>query len=160
MLRVDNLDMQRILLSVWLIAAVARAVAQVPAAELLKPPANARHFVSRSPVGSGPAAQTITLWTITGMSTSPLPIWADSRNKFFGVAFGLAWLPDAYAGEQARIEETQAKAMAAQAPGLVRSLVKVPPGPVAFIGVRLFDADADADADALRSAAGYSGRPK
>jgi hypothetical protein len=36
--------------------------------------------------------------------------------------------------------------------------VKVPPGPVAFIGVRLFDADADADA--LRSAAGYSGRPK
>src|SRR5262249_41346739 len=30
----------------------------------------------------------------------------------------------------------------AQAPGLAKSLVKVPPGPVAFTGVRLFDADA------------------
>ena len=32
--------------------------------------------------------------------------------------------------------------MAAQAPGLVKSLVTVPAGPVAFTGVRLFDADA------------------
>jgi imidazolonepropionase-like amidohydrolase len=32
--------------------------------------------------------------------------------------------------------------MAAQAPGLAKSLVKVPAGPVAFTGVRLFDADA------------------
>ncbi len=40
------------------------------------------------------------------------------------------------------IEEAQAKATAAQAPGLAKSLVKVPAGPVAFTGVRLFDADA------------------
>ena len=33
-------------------------------------------------------------------------------------------------------------AMAAQAPGLAKSLVTVPAGPVAFTGVRLFDADA------------------
>ena len=32
--------------------------------------------------------------------------------------------------------------MAAQAPGLMRKLVTVPDGPVAFTGVRLFDADA------------------
>ena len=31
--------------------------------------------------------------------------------------------------------------MAAQAPGLVKALVSVPTGPVAFTGVRLFDAD-------------------
>jgi imidazolonepropionase-like amidohydrolase len=93
-------------------------------------------------VGTGTARQTITLWTVTGISTSPLAIWADGNNKFFGLALGLAWLPEAYAGEQKRIEEAQAAALAAQAPGLVKSLVTVPGGPVAFTGVRLFDADA------------------
>jgi imidazolonepropionase-like amidohydrolase len=92
-------------------------------------------------VGSGAAKQTITLWAISGISTSPLPVWADANSKFFGVAFGLAWLPEAYAGEQARIQDAQASAMAAQAPALVKSLVKVPTGPVAFTDVRLFDAE-------------------
>ena len=92
-------------------------------------------------VGSGAAKQTITLWAISGISTSPLPVWADANNKFFGVAFGLAWLPEAYAGEQARIQDAQASAMAAQAPALLKSLVRVPAGPVAFSGVRLFDAE-------------------
>src|SRR4029453_18479820 len=92
-------------------------------------------------VGSGAAKQTITLWAIAGISTSPLPVWADTNNKFFGVAFGLAWLPEAYAGEQARIQDAQARAMAAQAPALLKSLVTVPAGPVAFSGVRLVDAE-------------------
>ena len=92
-------------------------------------------------VGSGAAKQTITLWAISGISTSPLPVWADANNKFFGVAFGLAWLPEAYAGEQARIQDAQANALAAQAPALLKSLVTVPAGPVAFSGVRLFDAE-------------------
>jgi len=43
--------MHRILVSVWLTAAVASALAQVPAAELAKPPANARHFVIQSTGG-------------------------------------------------------------------------------------------------------------
>jgi imidazolonepropionase-like amidohydrolase len=93
-------------------------------------------------VGTGAGRQTITLWSVTGIGTSPVPIWADTRNKFFGLTVGLAWLPDAYAGEQKNIEAAQAKAMAAQAPGLVNALVTVPAGPVAFTGVRLFDADA------------------
>jgi imidazolonepropionase-like amidohydrolase len=93
-------------------------------------------------VGSGSSRQTITLWSVTGIGTSPLPIWADSSNKFFALTLGLAWLPEAYAGEQVKIEAAQAAAMAAQAPGLAKSLVTVPAGPVAFTGVRLFDADA------------------
>ena len=92
-------------------------------------------------VGAGGTARTITLWAVTGISPSPLPIWADADNKFFGVSFGLAWLPDTYAGEQKKIEQAQAQALAAQAPGLVKALVTVPTGPVAFTGVRLFDAD-------------------
>jgi len=93
-------------------------------------------------VGTGAARQAITLWAITGISTSPLPVWADASSRFFGVSFGIAWLPEAYAGEQSKIEEAQAKAMAAQAPGLVKALVTVPAAPVVFTGVRLFDADA------------------
>jgi imidazolonepropionase-like amidohydrolase len=93
-------------------------------------------------VGSGAAAQTIALWAITGIGTSPLPIWADTNNKFFALASGLAWLPDAYAGEQSKIENAQAKALATQAPGLAKTLVAMPAGPAAFTGVRLFDADA------------------
>src|SRR5262252_2971571 len=43
--------MHRMLVSVWLAAAVASAFAQVPAAELAEPPANARHFVIQSTGG-------------------------------------------------------------------------------------------------------------
>jgi imidazolonepropionase-like amidohydrolase len=93
-------------------------------------------------VGNGPARQTITLWSVTGIGTSPLPVWADANHKFFAITLGIAWLPDAYAGEQTKIEAAQAAAMAEQAPGLAKTLVTVPAGPVAFTGVRLFDADA------------------
>jgi imidazolonepropionase-like amidohydrolase len=93
-------------------------------------------------VGTGATKQTITLWAITGIGTSPLPVWADAHNKFFALTVGLAWLPEAYAKEQARIEEAQAKAVAAQAPTLFKALVKAPTSAVAFTGVALFDADA------------------
>jgi imidazolonepropionase-like amidohydrolase len=93
-------------------------------------------------VGSGASQQTITLWAISGLSTSPLPYWADANNKFFGVSFGIAWLPEAYAGEQKKIEDAQARAMSARMPALTRSLVTTPSAPVAFTHVKLFDADA------------------
>jgi imidazolonepropionase-like amidohydrolase len=92
-------------------------------------------------VGRGASTQTITLWAITGVSTSPMPLWSDAKNKFFGLTAGMAWLPDAYAGEQSKMEAAQAKALAAQAPDLLKELVRTPAGPVAFTGVRLFDAD-------------------
>jgi hypothetical protein len=43
--------MHRMLVSVWLTAAGASALAQVPAAELAQPPANARHFIIQSTGG-------------------------------------------------------------------------------------------------------------
>src|SRR5215471_16488778 len=46
-------------------------------------------------VGDGAAKRTITLWAVTGVSNSPLPMWADADNKFFAVASGIAWLPEA-----------------------------------------------------------------
>src|SRR5689334_3870830 len=92
-------------------------------------------------IGGGAGRQTITLWTITGISTSPVPLWADAANRFFAFAVGLAWLPEAYAAEQSKIQDAQARAMAAQAPALARTLARTPTAPVAFTNVRTFDAD-------------------
>lgn len=93
-------------------------------------------------VGEGATKQPINLWSITGISGSPVPVWADAQGQFFGLTLGLAWLPETYAGELAKLDKAQAAAVAQQAPGLVKSLLKVPAGPVAFTNVRLFDADA------------------
>ena len=93
-------------------------------------------------IGDGAAKQAVTSWAITGVSNSPVPMWADANDKFFGLTFGLAWLPEAYAGEMTKMETAQAAAMAARAPALRKSLLKTPEGPVAFTHVRLFDADA------------------
>ena len=92
-------------------------------------------------VGEGASKQTVTLWAVTGIGNTPFPVWADASNKFFGATLGLNWLPEAYAKEDRKLEKVQAVAMAAQAPALVKSLVHVPAGPVAFVGVKMFDAD-------------------
>ncbi len=93
-------------------------------------------------VGTGETRQTITLWNVTGLNTFPVPIWADSHNKFFGRLLGLTILPDAYVSDQPHIQEVQTKAMAAQGPLQYKSLVTEPKQPVAFTGARMFDADA------------------
>jgi imidazolonepropionase-like amidohydrolase len=92
-------------------------------------------------VGEGAKKQTVTLWAMTGISTSPLPIWADANDRFFAASFGIAWLPADYAGEQKRLEAAQAAALAALAPANVKALLKTPSGPVAFTNVKLYDAD-------------------
>ena len=92
-------------------------------------------------VGSGATAQTVTAWAVSGLGTTPFPMWADSNGKFFGVAGGLAWLPEAYVADQTRLEEAQTKALAARMPELAKSLVTQPTTPVAFTHVQTFDAD-------------------
>ena len=91
-------------------------------------------------VGAGVARQTVTLWGVSGISNSPLPLWTDANGKFFGMTTFLNWLPDAYVSERQRMQDAQATAMADQAPIIAR-LAKTPTGPVAFTKVRLFDAD-------------------
>jgi imidazolonepropionase-like amidohydrolase len=91
-------------------------------------------------VGAGAARQTLTLWGVTGIGSSPVPVWTDARGSFFGLTVGLSWLPEAYAGEMQRMADAQAAAVARQAP-LIAKLAKTPAGPVAFTHVRTFDAD-------------------
>lgn len=92
-------------------------------------------------VGAGATKKTVTAWAISGLGTTPLPIWADADNKFFGLSFGLSWLPEAYEGERAKLEKAQTDALAARQPAIARALAKMPSGPVAFAHVRIFDAD-------------------
>lgn len=92
---------------------------------------------------AGSGKQTIDLWAVTGINNSPVPMWADANGRFFGVTFGgFGWLPEAYADEQHRMDLAQTAALATQTASLAKSLVKVPDRPVAFVDVRLFDADA------------------
>jgi imidazolonepropionase-like amidohydrolase len=103
--------------------------------------AHAVKLTSLAVTGKSGSKQSVDLWLITGFNNTPIPAWADTRGKFFALTLGLAWIPEAYAGEQEKMQKAQAAAMAAQAPVLYKQLVKVPTAPVAFTNVRLFDAD-------------------
>jgi len=92
-------------------------------------------------VGEGAKKQDVTLWAISGVSNSPLPIWTDAQNRFFGVTFVLGWLPEGYESEMPKLEAAQSAAMSARMPALAKSLVTTPTTPVAFTNVKLFDAD-------------------
>ena len=92
-------------------------------------------------VGEGEKKKTVTAWAISGLSNSPFPIWTDAENKFFGQALYLSWLPEGYENERAKLEKAQDDALAARMPALGKSLAKTPSTPVAFVHVKLFDAD-------------------
>ena len=94
-------------------------------------------------VGDAANRQTITCWSVTGISNSPTPVWTDAKGRFFGINFGgLAWLPAGYEDLLTRTEKAQDDAFAAEVARISRSLPRIPKGPVAFTGVRLYDADA------------------
>jgi imidazolonepropionase-like amidohydrolase len=85
--------------------------------------------------------QAINLFAVTGISNSPIPIWADDHDRFFAWTNGIGWLPEAYTGEQQRMEKAQASALAVRAADIAKSLGKVSTRPVAFVNVRMFDAE-------------------
>ena len=93
-------------------------------------------------VGTGGKRQTIRAYTMTGLSTSPLPFWMDAKGQFFGINLGLAWLPAGYEDALKPTEAAQDAALAVRTAQLARSLPKTPTGPVAFENVRMYDADA------------------
>ena len=92
-------------------------------------------------VGEGASRRTITCWAVTGVSNAPVPVWTDADGKFFGVNFGLAWLPAGYESALGPTEKAQEAALASEVSRLSRSLTRTPAGPVAFTNVQLYDAD-------------------
>ena len=91
-------------------------------------------------VGSGARQQTITAWSITGLSSSPTTIWADAHDKFFGINFAIAWLPEGYEDALKPTEAAQNAAMAARIATLGASLGHAATTPMAIVNVRTFDA--------------------
>ena len=89
-------------------------------------------------VGEGASKQTVTAWSMTGLSNTPIPVWSDSHGRFFAQIGGLSWVPEGYEAYQPTLEKAQDEALARRSPDLVKSLLKTPGGPVAFTHVRAF----------------------
>jgi imidazolonepropionase-like amidohydrolase len=89
-------------------------------------------------VGQGAAKKTITLWAISGLGPSPLPVWTTADGKLFGFVSGIGVLPVGYESEFVAMDKAQDAALAKRSPALVQKLLKNPDGPVAFTHVRAF----------------------
>lgn len=92
-------------------------------------------------IGEGDRKKTVVAWSITGLFQTPFPVWTDADGRFFGYSNFLAWLPEGYQSEQAKLDAAQTRALAAQMPALAKSLAAMPAGPVAFTNVQTYDAD-------------------
>jgi imidazolonepropionase-like amidohydrolase len=89
-------------------------------------------------IGAGPAKRIVTAYAVTGVFNTPVPIWADDKDRFFGFVSSLAWLPVGYESAMATLQKAQDEALAKRSPALVKSLLKKPEGPVVFSHVRAF----------------------
>jgi imidazolonepropionase-like amidohydrolase len=83
----------------------------------------------------------VSAYSIEGLSLGPTPVWMDEHGKFFGFISGLSILPKAYTGDFLRLQKAQDDALAARGPAFVQRFGSLPPTPVAFTHVKLFDAE-------------------
>src|SRR5205814_1992397 len=83
-------------------------------------------------IGNDDKKKTVTAWAVSGLGNSPIPVWTNANNKFFGLTVGISWLPDGYESEREKLQKAQGDALAARMPTLAKSLAKVPTTPVAF----------------------------
>ena len=115
-----------------LIAAPGKTLAMLPGGRVVAEP------LTSATVGEGAAKTTVTAYAITGFSNTPIPVWVDTKGKFFALIGGLSWLPEGYESAQVTLQNLQDEALAARSPALVKKLLVTPPGPVAFTHVRAF----------------------
>jgi imidazolonepropionase-like amidohydrolase len=89
-------------------------------------------------IGEGPKKIKVICWAVSGLGSSPQPLWATQDGKFFGAVTGIGILPAGYEGSLDALDKAQDDALAARSPALVKALLKTPAGPVAFTHVRAF----------------------
>jgi imidazolonepropionase-like amidohydrolase len=89
-------------------------------------------------VGSGPTQKTITLWAITGVSSTPQTIWTDDKGKVWANIGFLSVIPVGYEGDAERLNRLQDAELAKQSPALAHRLGTPAKGPVAFRDVQVF----------------------
>lgn len=90
--------------------------------------------------------KTLTGWAIDGFGLSPFPVWFEG-DRLFGVAATLNTLPAGWETAAPELARLQDEALAARAPALLARIAPKATGPVAFRGVRLYDAKAGAFPD-------------
>jgi imidazolonepropionase-like amidohydrolase len=95
-------------------------------------------LLTTASVGSGASQRTVTAYAITGLSNTPTPVWVDEQRRFFGTVQALAWLPAGDEGALPILQKAQDEALAKRSPAMLKALLKIPLGPVAFTHVRAF----------------------
>jgi imidazolonepropionase-like amidohydrolase len=105
----------------------------------LLPGGHARaELLTTASIGEGAKARTVTAYAITGLLTTPTPVWVDGQGRFFALIGPLSWLPAGEEGARPVLQKAQDDALAQHSPALLRTLLKTPAGPVAFTHVRAF----------------------
>lgn len=134
-------------------AALVRALLRAPGHSLpLLPAGRARVERSLRRTLRGDAGEiTATLYLIEGVGFAPAPIWLDDRLEL--VFEGSVWLAvarrDLTAAMASELVAAQDRVLRERQEARARSLARRSDGPVAFRGVRLYDAAAGTFADAM-----------
>jgi imidazolonepropionase-like amidohydrolase len=89
-------------------------------------------------VGEGEHKLRVVCWAITGLGTSPAPVWTTEDGRFWGAISGLSFLPAGHEDALEMLNRAQDEALAARSPAIAHALPKTPSGPVAFTHVRAF----------------------
>jgi imidazolonepropionase-like amidohydrolase len=89
-------------------------------------------------VGSGPAQQALTLWSITGISGTPMTVFTDAQGRLFANVGVISFIRAGYEADVPALVKLQDAEVAKQSPRLAQTLATTPAGPVAFVDVRAF----------------------
>ena len=76
-----------------------------------------------------PSQKKVVAYAITGISNSPIPIWATEDGKFSPRSASCRPCPVGYEDAQPVLEKAQDEALAARSPALARRFLKAPAGP-------------------------------
>lgn len=115
-----------------LIASPGRSVALLPGGRAKIEP------LTKARIGTGAAARNVVAWAVTGIGSSPFPVWTTEDGKYFASIGFLSTLPVGFEVAQPVLEKAQDEALAARSPIIARQFLKAAAGPVAFTNVRAF----------------------
>ena len=109
----------------------------------LLPSGHATMSIGPSLTIQGPQGpKTVKLAFVRGIVASPVPLWLDEQNKYFGDAGWISVLPAGYEANAKAMRDFQEAATAADVKAIAHRFLKPEnKAPVLFDNVRLFDAD-------------------
>lgn len=124
-------------------AVFAEALYAAPGRRLsLLPSGEARlTHLTEATVGEGESRRTVTAYAIEGLGLEPFPVWLDAEGRFFASVGFLALVPEGQEAARAPLLAAQEEALAARSPAMAQRFGRLPSRPIAFTGVRMFDAE-------------------